>query len=107
MRARHIPLEALRTLMSESGLIHTGSFVPVEGVMQGSHYFDGRGPLDERWRAGDSIWALVPPERLAEVMRRIEDLDKAGELDEFVAANDARRSSIGQFTFVCARKRAD
>ena len=107
MRARHIPLEMLQTLMSENGLIHTGSFVPVEGVMQGRHYFDGRGPLDEGWRAGDSVWALVPPDQLEDVTKRIEALDDAGELDEFVAANDARRSSIGQFTFVCARKRAD
>jgi SAM-dependent methyltransferase len=106
-RARHIPLETLRALMTDSSLIHTGSFVPVEGVMQGRHYFDGRGPLDERWRAGDSIWALVPPAQLEGVTQRIKALDEAGDLDEFVAANDARRSSIGQFTFVCARKRAD
>ncbi|MDH3315906.1 MAG: class I SAM-dependent methyltransferase [Gammaproteobacteria bacterium] len=107
MRRRHIPIGDLQALMIESGLHHAGCFVPLDGVMQGRHYFDGRGPLDERWRAGDSIWAMVLDPELEIVMARIRALDDAGALQDFVRENDARRHHIGQFTFVCARKPAE
>lgn len=104
MRRRHIPIELLQALMIEYGLYHEGCFVPVDGVMQGRHYFDGRGPLDERWRAGDSVWAMVQDHELEIVKAKIRALDDAGALQDFVRENDARRRHIGQFTFVCARK---
>ncbi len=104
MRRRHVPIETLQGFMGDCGLIHAGSFVPVDGVMQGRHYFDGRGPLDERWRAGDSIWAMVDARQLEFVQTKIRALDEAGSLDRFVRENDAQRRHIGQFTFVCGRK---
>lgn len=104
MRRRHVPIEVLQALMVECGLGQAGCFVPLDGVMQGRHYFDGRGPLDERWRAGDSIWSLVDDHQLEIVQAKIRALDEAGVLEEFVRENDARRRHIGQFTFVCARK---
>jgi ubiquinone/menaquinone biosynthesis C-methylase UbiE len=104
MCRRHVPIDTLQDIMSECGLSHSGCFVPVDGVMQGPRYFEGRGPLDERWRAGDSIWALVAEDRLKMVQQKIRELDKAGTLEEFVRENDARRRHIGQFSFVCARR---
>lgn len=104
MRRRHVPIDTLRSFMSECGLNHVGCFVPVDGVMQGRHYFNGRGPLDERWRAGDSIWAMVDAPQLEAVQARIRKLDESGTLQDFVRENDARRRHIGQFTFLCARK---
>lgn len=104
MRQRHIPIETLQDIIIDCGLNPSGCFVPVDGVMQGRHYFDGRGPLDDRWRGGDSIWAMVSEDRLETVKAKLEALDQAGTLEDFVRENDARRRQIGQFTFVCARK---
>jgi hypothetical protein len=55
--------------------------------------------------AGDSIWALVDEATLAEVERVLLDLDARGELDGYVALNDAMRPQIGQITFVYGAKR--
>lgn len=104
MRDRHVPLNLLESIMSENGLEPAGRFVPVDAVMQGPGYFDGRVLLDERWRAGDSLWAMVSARTLESVIGRIEALDAAGELDAFVREHDAHRRHIGQLTFVCARK---
>lgn len=104
MRRRHIPIDVLQSIMSDCGLVHAGCFVPLDGVMQGRYYFDGRGPLNERWRGGDSIWAMVDQDQLEIVKAKILALDKSGALSDFVRENDARRRQIGQFTFVCARK---
>ena len=104
MRDRHVPIEVLQQLVQESGLRNEGRFAPLDGIMQGRHYFDGRGPLNERWRSGDSIWAMVSARDLETVKTRIREMDEAGTLEGFVRENDARRREIGQFTFVCARK---
>lgn len=104
MFPRHVPIETLQDIMSDCGLVPAGCFVPLDGLMQGQHYFNGRGPLDERWRSGDSIWAMVSENRLETVKAKLLALDKAGALGDFVRENDARRRHIGQFTFVCARK---
>jgi ubiquinone/menaquinone biosynthesis C-methylase UbiE len=104
MRRRHVPIDVLQSIMSECGLSHCGVFVPLDGIMQGRHYFDRRGPLDARWRSGDSIWAMVSEDQLKRVQEKIRALDEAGTLEEFVRRQDARRRHIGQFTFVCARK---
>lgn len=104
MRQRHVPIDALQGIMGECGVTHLGCFVPLDAVMQGRHYFNGRGPLDDSWRAGDSIWAMVNEDQLKAVQKKIRALDAAGELEQFVREHDARRRHIGQFTFVCARK---
>jgi SAM-dependent methyltransferase len=104
MRRRHVPIEALQKIMGERGLSHSGCFVPLDGVMQGRHYFNARGPLDAKWRAGDSIWAIVDEDQLEIVKSKIRALGEAGALEEFVRQNDAQRRHIGQFAFVCARK---
>ncbi len=104
MRRRHVPIDTLQGVINACRLSHAGCFVPLDGVMQGQYYFNGRGPLDERWRAGDSIWAMVDEDRLETVKAKIRALDEAGALEEFVREHDGRRRQIGQFTFVCARK---
>ena len=96
------PLPTLHAILEDAGFTVTGSFVPVDGVCQGPAYFDGRGPLDPAWRAGDSFWALVDDEELAAAQARIRALDTAGDLSAFVAAHDARRPAIGQITVLCA-----
>ena len=102
--SRFAPLDVLRELFEEAGFLLRGSFVPTDAVCQGADYFDGRGPLSAAWRAGDSIWAQVDEAELAAAQARIESLDAAGELEVFVAAQDARRPTLGQITILFATK---
>jgi len=101
-RARFMPIEALREVMAEAGLSHRGCFAPLDAVCQGAAYFDGRGPLDPAWRAGDSLWALASAEELGAAFERVRALDAKGGLADFVATHDARRPEIGQITFLSA-----
>jgi ubiquinone/menaquinone biosynthesis C-methylase UbiE len=95
---RLMPLDALEAALIECGIDPRGRFVPVDAVVQGTDYFDPRGPLRVEWRAGDSIWALVDEVGLAEVARTLCDLDARGDLEAYVAEHDAMRPQIGQIT---------
>lgn len=105
MIARHMPLADMETMMAECGFEATRRFVPTDAVIQGRSYFDARGPLDATWRAGDSVWAMLSPDELADVVARVRAMDARGELDDFVAEHDAARLHVGQTTFLCATRR--
>jgi len=105
IQRRHVPLDALEGLLDDAGFEPTARIVPVSAVLQGASYLDARGPLDPAWRQGDSMWALPSADELAAAMARVEQLDAADELHDFVRQHDARRQSIGQITFVFAEKR--
>lgn len=102
MIERHMPLLELESVLSHSGFELGGRFVPSDAVVQGRSYFDPRGPLDEKWRAGDSVWSMLSPEELAEVEARVRAMDARGELEGFVVEHDAQREHVGQTTFLCA-----
>jgi SAM-dependent methyltransferase len=102
---RHPLLPDLESMMVASGFDLCGRFVPIDAVMQGHSYYDPHGPLDAAWRAGDSVWAMLSPEELEEVEKRVRDMDARGELGNFVADHDAERLNVGQTTFLCARRR--
>lgn len=104
MARRFVPLDVLRGLLEEMGFAYRGSFVPVDAVCQGQSYFDGRGPLSKPWRDGDSFWALATDDELADALAQVRELDANGELDAFVAAHDAQRSTSGQITFLFATR---
>ena len=105
MIERHVLLSELESMIVASGFDLCGRFVPTDAVVQGNSYYDARGPLDATWRAGDSIWAMLSPEELEHVEKRVRDMDARGELENFVADNDAERLNVGQTTFLCARRR--
>lgn len=102
---RHVPLEEMEAMMAECGFEALGRFVPTDAVIQGYSYFDPRGPLDEKWRAGDSAWAMLSPAELEEVEDRVRYMDVRGELEDFVDEHDAARLHVGQTTFLCATRR--
>jgi len=105
MIERHVPLSDLESLMTDCGFESGHRFVPTDAVIQGRSYFDPRGPLDETWRAGDSVWAMLTPEELQEALDRVRDMDVRSELDDFIAEHDAVRRHVGQTTFLCATRR--
>lgn len=104
LRSRYVPLDELVEILDDSGLEHRGSFVPTDATVQGKAYFDPRGPLNQEWRDGDSVWSLVGEARLERALSRIRRLEDRGELGTYVARNDALRPHIGQATVVFASR---
>jgi SAM-dependent methyltransferase len=100
LRSRYVPLDELLEILDDSGLTHRGCFVPSDATVQGGAYFDPHGPLNKEWRDGDSIWSLVTEDRLDHALSRIRKLDARGDLEAYVARNDAPRTHIGQVTVV-------
>ncbi|MDQ3508791.1 MAG: class I SAM-dependent methyltransferase [Actinomycetota bacterium] len=104
LRSRYAPLDKLVELMESSGLEYGGRIAPTDAVVQGDAYFDHRGPLDEEWRDGDSIWSLASEEERSRALSKVEAMDERGELEEYVAAHDTRRMDIGQVSILHAVK---
>jgi SAM-dependent methyltransferase len=105
LRNRYAPLDELLEILADCGFTHRGSFAPIDATVQGESYFDPRGPLSKEWRDGDSVWSLVAGKRLDRALSRVRKLDQRGELETYVARNDALRSHIGQATIVYASRR--
>jgi SAM-dependent methyltransferase len=105
LRNRYVPLDDLAEILVECGFAYRGRFAPVDSTVQGESYFDPRGPLSKEWRDGDSVWSLVAEDRLDLALSRIERLDERGELETYLARNDALRPHIGQVTILFASRR--
>lgn len=104
LRSRYAPLDELTEIINGCGFEHRGNFAPTDAAVQGESYLDGHGPLREEWRDGDSVWSLVDEDSLEHALSRIRDLDERGELESYVARNDARRPRIGQVTVIHASR---
>jgi ubiquinone/menaquinone biosynthesis C-methylase UbiE len=105
LRHRYVPLEELEEIINDCGFEHRGRFAPVDAAVQGESYFDPRGPLHKEWRDGDSVWSLVAEDLLEHALYRIRKLDERGELEAYVARNDALRPNIGQATILFASRK--
>ena len=101
---RCISAARLEATLEETGFALRDRIAPLDGVMQGPAYFDPHGPLDPNWRRGDSIWALAGAEELDRALARIAALDRDGELEAYLAEQDAKRPHCGQFPFFAAVK---
>lgn len=105
LASRHPRPEILTSLAQDAGFFSSGQFVPVDGVLQGPGYFDGRGILRQDWRDADSIFSLLSESELADLLQRVRQMDDAGTLDDFVRRHDDVRRSIGQVTFMAFIRR--
>ncbi len=105
LKNRYIPLDELLEILDDSGLAHRGSFAPTDATVQGKSYFDPSGPLSKEWRDGDSVWSLVAEDHLNRAFSRIRKLEERGELETYLARNDAPRTHIGQVTVLFASRR--
>ncbi len=102
-----IPSSArLEAMLTAAGFEFRGRHVALDAVMQGAAYFDPAGPLDERWRKGDSFWALAGPKGVAGAVARVREMQAAGTLEAWFRECDERRRGVGQFTFFLAVKPA-
>ncbi len=104
LRNRYAPLDELMEILDDCGFSRRGGFVPIDATVQGESYFDPRGPLSKEWRDGDSVWSLVTEDRLDRALSLIRRLDERGELEAYVARNDAWRPYIGQATILFASR---
>ena len=98
--------ERLEAMLTDAGFEFRGRHVPLDAVMLGAANFDPAGPLDERWRKGDSIWALAGANAVAEAAARVLEMQAAGTLEAWYRERDNRRHGVGQFTFFLAVKPA-
>ena len=103
MGRRYAPLDVLEELATAHGMEPAGRFVPTDATIQGRTYFDAEGPLSASWRRGDSTWSLASEEELAAMIDTMTELKERGELEAYVAEQDAFRPHIGQVTFLAAR----
>ncbi len=99
--------ERLEAMLAEAGFEFRGRHVPLDAVMLGSAHFEPAGPLDERWRKGDSIWALAGAKGVAEAEARVREMQAAGTLEAWFQERDEHRHGVGQFTFFLAVKPAE
>ena len=102
--ARTIGTNALKAVLHKAGFSTISRTASLDALLQGQASLDPRGPLDTRWRAGDSIWALANDEELSTAIAKVRDLQNAGSLEDFVEEHDRARQAIGQTTFWCAVK---
>jgi ubiquinone/menaquinone biosynthesis C-methylase UbiE len=105
LRHRYVPLDELEEIIGDCGFEHRGRFAPVDAAVQGEAYFDPRGPLNKEWRDGDSVWSLVAEDSLEHALSRLRRLDERGELEAYMARNDALRPHIGQATILFASRK--
>ncbi len=101
---RCIPAEQLEAILGEIGFAFVGRFAPLDGVFQGTAYFDVEGPLKPEWRQAESSWALAPEREIATAEAKIRELRTSGGLDPYLVEYDAKRRQVGQTTYFVARK---
>ena len=78
--------------------------VPRREILQGPSYLDPRGPLQKSFRDGDSTWALISEGELHQALERIRTMNEDGRIKVFLDKREERRKSVGQTTFLFARK---
>ena len=104
LRSRFAPLEHLTQILQDSGFAYRGRFAPTDATIQSGSYLDPHGPLKKEWRDGDSTWSLVEEDELARALSKARELDKEGELGDYMDHHDACRRDIGQVTILFATR---
>jgi ubiquinone/menaquinone biosynthesis C-methylase UbiE len=98
-------IHVLRAMLERAGF-HVEHIVADRTELQGKEYFDPRGPLDPRWRAGESTWALATEAELERALARVREMNDSGTMQSYLDGREALRRDLGQTTFICARRPA-
>lgn len=104
-------IDRLPSITQLRGMLEAAGFA-VEHIvadrteLQGKQYLDPRGPLDPKWRAGESTWSLATEAELERALARVTEMLDSGAMQSYLAGREALRRDLGQTTFVCARRPA-
>ncbi|MFT6810972.1 MAG: ubiquinone/menaquinone biosynthesis C-methylase UbiE [Saprospiraceae bacterium] len=101
---KYILIDELSKMLENNGFDFKESITKALGY-QGQSYFDVEGPLKASWRAGDSVWSLVPAKELELVISKVKELNNSGGMEDYIKQHDKQRPSIGQILFLHAIKR--
>ncbi|MEO1979298.1 MAG: methyltransferase domain-containing protein, partial [Fuerstiella sp.] len=104
MVPRFPSIDRLKNIFEQTGFVSYETAVPLEEVLQGKQYLDSAGPLSAAWRAGDSSWSLTTDEELAHATAKVTSMLEDGSMDAFMEERELLRATIGQTTFLVARK---
>jgi len=91
----------LLIMCQEAGFAEVRDEAETQEILQGDAYFDPEGPLKREWRTGDSTWALATETELASAQESVNNKD---DIELRIATAEERRQTIGQSTFIVARK---
>jgi ubiquinone/menaquinone biosynthesis C-methylase UbiE len=97
-------IDQLQQILTEAGFQIESVAPDLDGILQGSSYLDPDGPLKEAWRAGDSTWSMVTDAELKSAQQRVEQMNREGTMQGWLAEREQNRLKLGQTTFVCGRK---
>jgi ubiquinone/menaquinone biosynthesis C-methylase UbiE len=99
---RFAPVDVLTEMLVSLGFEMHGRFVPLDALVQVDSICNPRGPLDPKWRDGNSLWSVLNENELDEVCGQIRQMARDGELTQFVERHSAPVRAVGQFTFLYA-----
>ena len=105
LAAKYMEMAALKTLLGECGFDFRDRFVSLDTVLQSKTYFDPERMLDAETRAGDSTFALLDADQLAQFESQVRAMASDGTLMDYFKEKDLQRSSYGQSLFVYAVRR--
>ena len=104
VQEKTISLEEIAEQLHKTGFVSHSHEVPLDLILQDEAYFNTDGILDPDWRSGDSIWSLVEDQTLTNVLKKVTELQKKGELENLMLEHDQPRKTSGQVTFTVAKK---
>lgn len=104
VQCRMPSVNAVQTMLQQAGFVVETVQPHIDGVLQGESYFDATGLLDEAWRAGDSTWSLTPEAELNAAFDGLQQMLSDGTIEEWMAQRESLRQTVGQTTFVVAKK---
>ncbi|MDH5676569.1 MAG: class I SAM-dependent methyltransferase [Myxococcales bacterium] len=101
---RYVDTGSLKDILAGAGFERVEQWVPLDEVFYGARALDLRGPFDQAWRDGDSVWALVTPDELQAALQRIGAMIDEGRGEAFLAERERARQSVGQCVFMRATR---
>ncbi|WP_213939102.1 class I SAM-dependent methyltransferase [Pseudomonas sp. dw_612] len=104
MKPRFIEYEPLQAFLRTIGFEITDRVINIDSIIQKAGYFDPHSLASLEFRQGDSHFALLDEQELADVLSRVERMVSEGTAQDYIAERDRLRQQIGQFTYYVIKK---
>lgn len=105
LAAKYMEMDGLKALLDRCGFEFRDRFVSLDTVLQSKTYFEPERMIDAETRAGDSTFALLSADQLAQFESQLREMASDGTLMDYFKEKDLQRTSYGQSMFVCAVRR--